>query len=95
MRESMGIPHEIPDSWSGIMSPRLSRLTVIVRVKKMKKLGFGLILFSLVVAACVTINVYFPAAAAEKAAEEFVGDVLGEARTVAFFFPPTWKASRC
>lgn len=29
------------------------------------------------VAACVTINVYFPAAAAERAAEEFVGDVLG------------------
>jgi len=32
----------------------------------------------LVLAACVTINVYFPAAAAEKAAEQFVGDVLGE-----------------
>jgi uncharacterized protein YdbL (DUF1318 family) len=30
-------------------------------------------------AACVTINVYFPAAAAEKAAERFVGDVLEEA----------------
>ncbi|HKJ18109.1 MAG TPA: YdbL family protein [Xanthomonadales bacterium] len=29
-------------------------------------------------AACVTINVYFPAAAAERAASEFVGDVLGE-----------------
>jgi len=28
-------------------------------------------------AACVTINVYFPAAAAERAAEQFVGDVLG------------------
>jgi uncharacterized protein YdbL (DUF1318 family) len=32
----------------------------------------------LVLAACVTINVYFPAAAAERAAEQFVGDVLGE-----------------
>jgi len=54
----------------------------------MKKLGFGLILFSLVIAACVTINVYFPAAAAEKAAEEFVGDVLGEAQTDgSLFFP--------
>jgi len=31
-------------------------------------------------AACVTINVYFPAAAAERAAEEFVGDVLAEPR---------------
>lgn len=30
------------------------------------------------IAACVTINVYFPAAAAERAAEKFVGDVLGE-----------------
>jgi uncharacterized protein YdbL (DUF1318 family) len=33
-----------------------------------------------VLAACVTINVYFPAAAAERAAEEFVGDVLAEPR---------------
>lgn len=30
--------------------------------------------------ACVTINVYFPAAAAEAAAEEFVGKVIGESR---------------
>lgn len=29
-------------------------------------------------AACVTINVYFPAAAAEKAAEQFVGKVFGD-----------------
>jgi len=34
----------------------------------------------LALAACVTINVYFPAAAAERAAEEFVGDVLAEPR---------------
>ena len=31
-------------------------------------------------AACVTINVYFPSAAAERAAEQFVDDVLGEPR---------------
>jgi uncharacterized protein YdbL (DUF1318 family) len=31
----------------------------------------------LVLAACVTINVYFPAAEAEKAAREFVDDVIG------------------
>lgn len=31
-----------------------------------------------VLASCVTINVYFPSAAAEKAAERFVGEVLGE-----------------
>ncbi len=32
-----------------------------------------------VVAACVTINVYFPEAAAERAADRFIQDVLGEA----------------
>ncbi len=31
-----------------------------------------------VVSACVTINVYFPAAAAEKAAAEFIDEVIGE-----------------
>ena len=31
-----------------------------------------------VLASCVTINVYFPSAAAERAAERFVGEVLGE-----------------
>jgi uncharacterized protein len=30
-------------------------------------------------AACVTINVYFPAAAAEKAADRIIGDVIGKA----------------
>ena len=32
-------------------------------------------LVSLAVAACVTINVYFPAAAADKAADQFINDV--------------------
>jgi len=36
-----------------------------------------LALFALPVA-CVTINVYFPEAAAQKAAEEFVGKVIGD-----------------
>lgn len=31
-----------------------------------------------VMASCVTINVYFPSAEAERAAEQFVGEVLGE-----------------
>ena len=45
----------------------------------MKKLTVALILCTAMIAvACVTINVYFPAAAAQKAAEKFVGDVLGE-----------------
>jgi len=38
-------------------------------------IGLGTVLLAV---ACVTINVYFPAAAAEKAAEKFVDDVLGE-----------------
>lgn len=38
--------------------------------------------------ACVTINVYFPAAAAEKAAERFVGDVLAEPQEDGALFDP-------
>lgn len=44
----------------------------------MKKLAFLTMISAAVLAACVTINVYFPAAAAERAASEFVDDVLGE-----------------
>ncbi len=44
----------------------------------MNKFVISGLLSVLVLAACVTINVYFPAAAAERAASEFVGDVLGE-----------------
>lgn len=39
-------------------------------------------------AACVTINVYFPAAAAERAAEQFVGEVLGEEKKDSSLFDP-------
>ncbi len=34
-------------------------------------------LASLLVAACVTINVYFPAAAADKAADQVINDITG------------------
>jgi uncharacterized protein len=37
-------------------------------------------LLSLMFAACVTINVYFPAAAADKAADQFINDVTGGAK---------------
>jgi uncharacterized protein YdbL (DUF1318 family) len=37
-------------------------------------------LASLLIAACVTINVYFPAAAADKAADQFINDVTGGAK---------------
>ncbi|MGL6290429.1 MAG: YdbL family protein [Silanimonas sp.] len=39
----------------------------------------ALMLPVVLLASCVTINVYFPAAEAQKAAEEFVEDVIGEA----------------
>ena len=45
----------------------------------MKKWYRGLFIFSFVfVAACVTINVYFPAAEVESAAEKVVKDILGD-----------------
>jgi len=37
----------------------------------------GLAAFTLALAACVTINVYFPAAAAEKAADRIIEDIWG------------------
>jgi uncharacterized protein YdbL (DUF1318 family) len=66
------------------MTRRLS-----VKEHTMKKLTAALIpgiLFT--VAACVTINVYFPAAAAERAAEKFVGDVIGEPHEEGSLFNP-------
>ena len=40
-------------------------------------LPFNLALASMFLAACVTINVYFPAAAAEKAADRVIENVTG------------------
>ena len=48
-------------------------------------LGLGVLLIAV---ACVTINVYFPAASAERAAEKFVDDVLGEPQTEGRLFEP-------
>lgn len=44
-------------------------------------LPLKLALVSLLFAACVTINVYFPAAAADKAADQFINDVTGGAKS--------------
>lgn len=38
-------------------------------------LPLKIVLVTLLIAACVTINVYFPAAAADKAADQFINDV--------------------
>jgi uncharacterized protein YdbL (DUF1318 family) len=40
-----------------------------------------LVFVSVLIAACVTINVYFPAAAAEKAADKIIEDVWGKQKT--------------
>ncbi|MFM9836445.1 MAG: hypothetical protein ACKVOA_10130 [Methylophilaceae bacterium] len=37
--------------------------------------NIGLIFFASLLAACVTINIYFPAAAADKAADKIIDDV--------------------
>ena len=55
-------------------------------MKKLNGILFLGLLFTL--AACVTINVYFPAAAAERAAEKFVGDVLGETEDESLLLDP-------
>lgn len=50
-----------------------------MRVRKLKIFSSTLMLASLLIlAACVTINVYFPAAEAQQAAQEFVGKVIGD-----------------
>jgi len=52
-------------------------------------LGLGVVMTAV---ACVTINVYFPAASAERAAEKFVDDVLGEAQKEGRLFEPATPA---
>jgi len=42
--------------------------------RKIRFLSLGLIIF---VISCVTVNIYFPAAAVQKAADEIVEDVRG------------------
>lgn len=45
------------------------------------------------VAGCVTVNVYFPAAAADKAAQQIVGDVLGAPAPAAHSAAPASSSS--
>jgi len=46
----------------------------------MRKLAYAVLtLLAVVLVGCVTINVYFPEAAAQKAADQFIGNVLDEA----------------
>ena len=58
-----------------------SRLALGHKESTMRRvLPLKIALASLLFAACVTINVYFPAAAADKAADQFINDVTGGAR---------------
>lgn len=43
-----------------------------------RMISLSFIIATLSLAACVTINVYFPEAAAERAADRFIQDVIGE-----------------
>jgi hypothetical protein len=43
-----------------------------------RRQGYLFIYLCLGLAACVTVNVYFPAAAAEKAADKIIEDIYGE-----------------
>ena len=55
----------------------------------MKTLKVALIMLAfMITGSCVTINVYFPAASAEKAAEKFVGEVLAEPQKDGSLFSP-------
>ncbi|WP_129136324.1 YdbL family protein [Luteimonas sp. YGD11-2] len=49
---------------------------------------FAMFATALVLTACVTINVYFPAAEAREAAREFVDDVIGREAAPASTTPP-------
>jgi len=43
--------------------------------RKYRSASLGLLLATAVAAGCVTINIYFPAAAAEKAADRIIDEV--------------------
>src|SRR3954463_10334924 len=62
---------------------RLNKVSLMRRVLPLK-----IALASLLIAACVTINVYFPAAAADKAADQVINDITGGAKSNGAKTPP-------
>ena len=59
----------------------------------MKRYVYPFMVLTIVtLAACVTINVYFPEAAAERAADRFIQDVIGENDSQSSAVPPTGGA---
>jgi uncharacterized protein YdbL (DUF1318 family) len=85
-------------------SGRIHRLAPImhrVRLDACKKeflmrrvLPLNVALASLLIAACVTINVYFPAAAADKAADQVINDITGGAKNSGSTTPPQGSNQR-
>lgn len=59
------------------MNPRVPGYAQEDRARMNQLMRISLLPLLLVAAACVTVNVYFPAAAAENAAERFVKEVYG------------------
>jgi uncharacterized protein YdbL (DUF1318 family) len=60
----------------------------------MRKIALSTLFAGLMLSACVTINVYFPAAEAEQAAREFVERVIGDEHTRRNDAPPPQGAVR-
>ncbi|HET7931473.1 MAG TPA: DUF1318 domain-containing protein [Rhodanobacteraceae bacterium] len=58
----------------------------------MRKQSFPLLLAMLLLAGCVTINVYFPAAAAQKAADKVISNIMGPADAPPASAPPASSA---
>lgn len=50
-------------------------MPVAMKGIEMKKIRIAISLAALALSACVTINIYFPAAAAEKAADKIIDEV--------------------
>jgi uncharacterized protein len=57
--------------------PRGRAISIREKRTMRRTLPFNVVLTCLLFAACVTINVYFPAAAAEKAADQIIDSVTG------------------
>ena len=58
----------------------------------MRKSAFLLTVAFALLAGCVTINVYFPAAAAQKAADKIIGDIIGPESSAPASTPPDSSA---
>ena len=65
----------------------------VMMAGRRKSLPFflGALAITWIVGGCITINIYFPAAAAEKAADRIIDEVLGKGSGTAPSAPPPAK----